>query len=137
MSADKPHPKALTEFERECIPGLVAVLRREGVEGVRHDALWNVTGWQRDYDACVWRSRADKERKRVGWATWVRIEEIIVAVLHEVHGRQAAEATDAFEEGPDSFYRSHLDRRGGIDYRALETDGRRGGARNVRRERRG
>ena len=39
----------------------------------------------------------------------VRMEKIIATVLHEAHGRQAGEATDALEEGPESFYKSSLD----------------------------
>ena len=38
------------------------------------------------------------------------MEEIIAAVLHEAHERQVEEATDALEEGPESFYKSGLDR---------------------------
>ena len=34
MSDAKPHLKTLEEIERDCIPGLVEVLREEGVEGV-------------------------------------------------------------------------------------------------------
>ncbi len=36
MSESKPHLKTLEEIERECILGLVEVLRTEGVDGVRH-----------------------------------------------------------------------------------------------------
>ncbi len=39
----RPHLKTLEEIERTCIPGLVEVLRTEGVEGVRY-ALWDMTG---------------------------------------------------------------------------------------------
>ena len=38
------------------------------------------------------------------------MEKIIATVLHEAHERQVGEATDALEEGPESFYKSHLNR---------------------------
>ena len=50
----------------ECIPGLVEVLRQEGVEGVRY-ALWDMTGRHRDYDPCVWGHRVTEEHKQAGW----------------------------------------------------------------------
>lgn len=109
MGEPRPHLRTLEEIERDCVPGLVEVLHTEGIEGVRY-ALWDMTGWHRDYDPCVWRSRATEEQKRVGWEMWVRMEKIIATVLHEAHERQIGEATDALEEGPDSFYKSHLDR---------------------------
>ncbi len=105
MSDHHPRLKALKEIERNCVPGLVEVLRTEGVEGVRY-ALFDMTGWHRDYDPCVWRSRATEEQKRVGWEIWVRMEKIIATVLHEAHERQVEEATDAVEEGPEGFYGS-------------------------------
>ncbi len=64
MSTTPPHLKTPEEIERTCVPGLVEVLRTEGIDGVRY-ALWDVTGWHRDYDPCVWRSRADEERRRI------------------------------------------------------------------------
>ncbi len=42
MSPTSPHLKTLEEIERECIPGLVEVLRWEGIEGVRY-ALFDMT----------------------------------------------------------------------------------------------
>ena len=81
------------------------VLREEGLDAARH-VLWDATGWQRDYSPPAWRSRATEEQKRVGWEMWVRMEKIIATVLHEAHERQAGEATDALEEGPEGFYRS-------------------------------
>ncbi|MDP9475918.1 MAG: hypothetical protein M3R38_09565 [Actinomycetota bacterium] len=66
MSESRPHLKALDEIEWTCVPGLVEVLRTEGIEGVRYP-LFDVTGRHRDYAPCLWRSRADEERKRVGW----------------------------------------------------------------------
>ncbi len=70
--SSKPHLKTLDEIERDCIPGLVEVLRTEGIEGVRY-ALWEMTRWHEKYDPCIWRSRATEEQKRVGWEMWVRI----------------------------------------------------------------
>ena len=59
MGGAKPHLKILEEIERTCVPGLVEVLRTEGIEGARY-ALWDMTGRHRDYDPCVWRSRVPK-----------------------------------------------------------------------------
>jgi hypothetical protein len=50
MRVQPTHLKALEEIEREGIPGLVEVLREEGLEAVRC-VLWDATGWQRDYIA--------------------------------------------------------------------------------------
>ena len=80
VDRSRPHLKTLQEIERDCIPGLVEVLRAEGVEGVRY-ALW-------DMDPCIWRSRATEEQKRIGWETWVRMEKIIATVLDEAHKQQ-------------------------------------------------
>ena len=41
---------------------------------------------------------------------WVRMEKIIATVLHEAHELQVKEAVNVLEEGPESFYRSGLDR---------------------------
>jgi hypothetical protein len=106
MSDTKPHLQLLEDIERDCILGLVEVLRQEGVEGVRY-ALWDMTGWHCDYDPCVWRSRATDEQKRAGWEMWVRMEKIIATVLDDAHKRQFEEAMDALAEGPGSFYKSH------------------------------
>jgi hypothetical protein len=103
------HLKALEDIERECLPGLAEVLREEGLEAVRY-ALWDMTGWHRDYDPCIWRKRATEERKKAGWEMWVRMEKILAEVLHEAHSRQVDEAMDALSEGPESFYESYLDR---------------------------
>ncbi len=43
------HLRALEEIEREGIPGLVEVLREEGIDAVRY-VLWDATGWHRDFD---------------------------------------------------------------------------------------
>ena len=43
------HLKALEEIEREGIPGLVEVLREEGIDAVRY-IFWDAIGWHRDFD---------------------------------------------------------------------------------------
>jgi hypothetical protein len=102
MKDTPPHLKALEKIERECIPGLVEVLRREGIEGARH-ALWDITNWHRDYDPCIWRSQVIEEQKRIGWQMWVRMEKILCTVLHEAHTQQVEETMDALYEGPKTF----------------------------------
>ncbi len=108
MGEPRPHLRTLEEIERDCVPGLVEVLRTEGIEGVRY-APWDMTGWHRDYDPCVWRSRATDDQKRVGLEMWVRMEKIVATVLHEAHERQVGGATDVLEEGPEGFHRSSFD----------------------------
>ncbi len=103
MDAFKPPLKTLEEIERDCIPGLVEILRTEGVDGIRY-AIWDMTDWHVKYDPCIWRSRATEEQKRVGWEMWVRMEKIIAMVLKEAHEKQIDEAMDALEKGPESFY---------------------------------
>jgi hypothetical protein len=83
----------------------VEVLCEEGLDGIRY-ALWDATGWHRDYSPPVWCNRATPEQKRRGWEMAVRIEKILVAVLHEAHRRQVEETTDTLEEGSDEFYKS-------------------------------
>lgn len=39
----------------------------------------------------------------------VRIEKIIVTVLHEAHKRQVEEAMETLGEGPDGFYQTPLE----------------------------
>ena len=97
------HLKALIELEREGIPGLVEVLREEGIDSVRY-TLWNATGWHRDYSPPAWRSRATEEQKRKDWEMAVRIEKIIATVLDEAHERQVEEAMDTLQERPESLY---------------------------------
>ena len=108
MKDTPPHLKALEEIERGCIPGLVEVLREEGLEAVRY-FLWDMTGWHRDYDRCLWRNRASEKRKRVGWEMWVRMDKIMCAVLREAYERQIEETMDALSDGPEGFYKSYLD----------------------------
>ena len=57
MKDTPPHLQALEEVERAGIPGLLEVLREEGIDGVRY-ALWDATGWHRDYSPPAWRNRA-------------------------------------------------------------------------------
>ncbi len=57
-----PHLKTLEEIEKTGIPGLVEVLREEGIDAVRY-ALWDATGWHRDYSPPTWRNKATKEQK--------------------------------------------------------------------------
>ncbi len=108
QQSQPPHLKALEEIERKGIPGLVEVLREEGIDGVRY-ALWDATGWHRDYSPPAWRNRATEEQKRKGWEMAVRIEKIITTVLDEAHKRQVEQAMDTLDEGPEGFYKSYLD----------------------------
>ena len=103
-----PHLKTLEEIERETIPGLVEVLREEGIDAVRY-VLWDATGWHRDYSPAAWRNRATEEQKRKGWEMAVRIEKIICTVLHQAHKRQVEETMETLSEGPESFYKSYYD----------------------------
>ncbi len=73
MKRRPPHLKTLEEIERECIPGLVEVLREEGLEAVRY-FLWDLTGWHHNYDPLLWRNRATEEHNRVGWEMWARMD---------------------------------------------------------------
>jgi hypothetical protein len=102
------HLKALEEIERKGIPGFVEVLREEGIDAVRY-ALWDATGWHRDYSPPAWRNRAAEDRKKRGWETAVRIEKIIAVVLQEAHERQVEEAMDTLSGGPEGLYRSYPD----------------------------
>ena len=91
-------------MERECIPGLVRVLREEGLETVRY-FLWDTTGWHANHDPCTWRNTATEE-----WEMRVRMDRIACAVLRETHERQIGETMDVLSGGPESFCESHLDR---------------------------
>jgi hypothetical protein len=103
-----PHLQALKEIENASIPGLVKMLREEGLDGGRH-ALWEATDWHRDYSPPAWRNRATEEYKRIGWEMAVRIERIIATVLDEAHEQQTEEVMDTLSEGPEGFYRSYPD----------------------------
>ncbi len=54
------HLEDLAHIENTSIPGLVEVLREEGVDAVRY-VLWDATGWHRDYSPPVWRNCATEE----------------------------------------------------------------------------
>lgn len=68
MKHTPPHLKVLEEIEREGIPGLVEVLREEGIDAVRY-VLWAIRlvavraaiGWHRDYSPPAWRNRITAE----------------------------------------------------------------------------
>ena len=107
MSSTPPHLKALKEIERKCIPGLIEVLRQEGLEAVRY-ALRDMTGWHRGYSPPAWRNRATEEQKRIGWEMAVRIEKVLAIVLHEAHRQQVEETMDTPSEGAECFYKSCL-----------------------------
>jgi hypothetical protein len=108
MKPTPPHLRALEEIERKGIPGLIEVLREEGIDAVRY-VLWDATGCHRDYSPPAWRKRATEEQKRKGWEMAVRIEKIIATVLHEAHERQVEETMDILSEGPEGLYKSYLD----------------------------
>ena len=48
MRDTQSHLKALEEIECNGLPGLVEVLREEGLDAVRY-VLWDATGWHRDW----------------------------------------------------------------------------------------
>ena len=108
MSDARLHLKVLEEIERGGIPGLVEVLREEGIDAVRY-VLWEATGWHRNYSPPAWRNQTIEEQKRVGWEMAVRIEKMLCTVLHEAHRQQVEETMEAFGEGPEGFYESRLD----------------------------
>ncbi len=93
MNGPQRHLKTLKETEQTCVPGLVEILRTERIEGVRY-VLFDITGWHRDYDLCLCRSRATQEQRRVDWEVWVRMEKI-ATVLDEAHRLQVGEAMEA------------------------------------------
>ena len=67
-------------------------------------ALWDATGWHRDYSPPAWRNRATEEQKRIGWEMAVRIERIVAAVLDEAYKQHVEETMETFSEGPEGFY---------------------------------
>ncbi len=48
MKYTSPHLQALEEIEQAGIPGLLEMLREEGIDGVRY-ALWNASGCHFNY----------------------------------------------------------------------------------------
>ncbi len=107
MSKGRTHLEILEEIEKEGLPGLIEVLREEGLDAVRY-VLWDATGWRRDYSPTTRRNRATEEQRRVGWEMAVRIEKIIATVLHEAHERQVEETMNTLSVGPEGFYERHL-----------------------------
>ena len=101
------HLKTLEEIEKTGVPGLIEVLREEGLEAVRY-VLWDATGWHTDYSPPAWRNRATEEQKRKGREMTVRIKKVLCTVLDEAHKRQVEETTETLSEGPEGFYRSAL-----------------------------
>ena len=108
MRNTPPHLKSLEEIEKTGIPGLVEVLREEGLDSVRY-VLWDATGWHRDYSPPAWRNWATDEQKRKSWEMAVRIEKILCTVLDEAHNQQVEETTETLGEGPEEFHRNPLD----------------------------
>ena len=104
MRETPPHLEALEQVEREGISGLVEVLREQGIDAVRY-ALWDATGWHRDYSPPAWRNRATEEQKRKGWEVAVRIEKIIAKVLKEAHERQSRRSWGLSPRGRRAFTR--------------------------------
>jgi len=96
--------KTLDDIEKTSIPGLVEVLREEGVDAVKH-VLWEMTSLHRDYSIPAWRNEATEERKRVGWEMAVRIEKILYTLLHEAYERQVEKTITTLSEGPVGFDR--------------------------------
>lgn len=71
------------------------------LKGTRY-ALWDATGWHRDYSPPAWRNRTTTEQKRLGWAMVVRIEKILCTALRETHERQVERTMVALSEGPEA-----------------------------------
>ncbi len=104
MSPMPEYLEALEEIERDGLPGLVEVLRQEGLDAVRL-VLWDATGWDQDYGfVLAMRSDVPEEQKQVGWEMFVFIEKILVTVLHEALKRQAGDTMDVLSDGPEGFY---------------------------------
>jgi hypothetical protein len=98
------HLEALEEIERNGLPGLMEVLRQEGLEAVRY-VLWDLTGWHKDYAlALALGSGAMEEQKRQGWEMFVRTEKILATVLNEVLRQQLEETMEVLSGGPEGLY---------------------------------
>ncbi len=92
----------MQQIEQDGLPGLAEVLRQEGLDAVRY-VLWDATNWHKDY-ALALRGGATREQKREGWEMFVRMEKILVTVLHEALKQQAEETIHTLSEGPEGFY---------------------------------
>lgn len=102
--ATPEHLEVLKEIESDGLPGLMEVLRQEGLEAVRY-LLWDVSGWDKDYAlALSWSNGVTSEQGRKGWEMFALIEKILVTVLHEVLRQQAQETIDVLSEGPEGLY---------------------------------
>ena len=98
------HLEALEEIERDALPGLVEVLRQEGLEAARF-VLWDLTGWHEEYAlALALKGWITQEQKRRGWEMFVRMEKILATVLHVLLMQQVEETLDALSEGPEGLY---------------------------------
>ena len=76
----------------------------EGLEAVRY-LLWEATGWHRHCALVLaHNSEATNEHKRSGWKIFVRMEKILVTVLHVALKQQAQETMEALSEGPEGLY---------------------------------
>ncbi len=109
MSSTPPHLTPLEEIETTGISGLAEALGEGVIDAVRY-ALWDATGWHRDYSPPAWRNRTTGGQKRKGWEMAVRIEKNTAVVLHEAHGRQGEEVMDTPSEGPEGSCEHRLDR---------------------------
>ena len=96
------HLEALEEIERNGLPGLVKMLREEGLEEVRF-VLWDLAGWHKSLTLALG-SGATQEQKRRGWEMFVRTEKILVNVLHAALKQQAEETMNVLHEGPEGLY---------------------------------
>jgi hypothetical protein len=97
------HLRMLEEIERECVPGLVEMLRKEGLAAVRH-ALWDMTGWRRHHSPHALQGGVAEDRDRVDWEMRVKIEKILLTVLSEAREQQLEEIVEAIYEGPQGFH---------------------------------
>jgi hypothetical protein len=106
MKDTPQHLKTLVEIEREGLPGLVEVLREEGLDDVRYVLwTWRLAPWLQSPRLA---QPATEEQKRRGWEMAVRIEKILCTVLHEAHKQQIEEVMDTLSERPEGFYKSLL-----------------------------
>lgn len=104
MGLTPEHLEALKEIETNGLPGLTEMLQKEGLEAVRY-VLWDATGWHEEYAvALAWRSEPTEEQQLEGWEMFVRMEKILVTVLHEALKQQVGETMEALSEGPEGLY---------------------------------
>ena len=96
--------EALEEIGKDGLGGLAEVLRKEGLEAVRH-LLWEATGWHRHYALVLAHGseRTTNEHKRSGWKMFVRMEKIPVTVLHEALRQRVEETMVTSLKGQRAF----------------------------------